>query len=112
MKVVTAVIKPFKLNDVHNALYALGVSGLTIYEAKGHGHAKGHSQILGAVEYVGHFVPKLRVEVIVTDSLVQSVVKAIMEGARTGQRGDGKICVTTLDQVFKIRTGETGANAL
>lgn len=112
MKVVTAIIKPFKLNEVHNALYALGISGMTIYEAKGHGDAKGHSQILGSVEYVGHFVPKLRIEVIVNDSLAPAVVKAMMEGARTGQRGDGKIYVTTLDEVYKIRTGEIGAQAL
>jgi nitrogen regulatory protein PII len=112
MKVVTAIVKPFKLNDIHNALYAIGVSGMTIYEAKGHGHAKGHSQIFGSVEYVAHFVPKLRIEVIVADSLAPSVVKAIMEAARTGQGGDGKIYVTTLDEVYKIRTGETGSAAL
>lgn len=112
MKVVVAIIKPFKLNDVHNALYALNVSGMTIYEAKGHGDAKGHAQILGSVEYVAHFVPKLRVDVIVPDNLASSVVKAIMEAARTGQRGDGKIYVTALDEVYKIRTGETGSSAL
>jgi nitrogen regulatory protein PII len=112
MKVVVAIIKPFKLNDVHNALYALSVSGMTVYEAKGHGDAKGHAQIVGSVEYVGSFVPKLRVEVIVPDSLASAVVKAIMEAARTGQRGDGKIYVTSAEEVYKIRTGETGSGAL
>lgn len=112
MKVVTAIIKPFKLNDVQNALFAMGVSGITIVEAKGHGHAKGHSQILGSVEYVANFVPKLRLDVILTDDLAPSVVKAIMEAARTGQGGDGKIYVSTIDEAYRIRTGETGAAAL
>jgi nitrogen regulatory protein PII len=112
MKIVVAIIKPFKLNDVHNALYALSVSGMTVCEAKGHGNAKGHSRILGSVEYVGHFVPKLRVEVIVPDSLAQTVVKAIIEAARSGQSGDGKVYVTTPDEVYKISTGGTDVNAL
>ncbi len=112
MKLVTAIIKPFKLNDVQNALFAMGIRGMTITEAKGHGDAKGHSQIVGAVEYVAHFVPKLQIEVMVPDNLASLVVKAIMEAARTGQRGDGKIYVLTLDEVHKIRTGETGASAL
>ncbi len=112
MKIVTAIIKPFKLSDVHNALYAMGVSGITVSEAKGHGHAKGHSQIVGAVEYVAHFVPKLRIEVIITDNLAPMVVRTIMEAARTGQSGDGKVFVTTLDDLYEIRTGATGAAAL
>jgi nitrogen regulatory protein PII len=112
MKVVTAIIKPFKLNDVHNALYAMGISGMTVYEAKGHGHEKGHSRIVGSVEYVAYFVPKLRVDVIVMDNLASSVVKAIMEAARTGQSGDGKIYISTLDEVYKIQTGQNGAGAL
>jgi nitrogen regulatory protein PII len=112
MNVVTAIIKPFKLNDVHNALHAMGVQGITVYEAKGHGHQKGHSEIYGAVEYVAHFIPKLRVEVIVTPELTSSVVRAIMIAARTGNRGDGKIYVTALQELYKIRTGETGADAL
>jgi nitrogen regulatory protein PII len=112
MKVVTAIIKPFKLNDVHNALYAMGVLGMTVSEAKGHGHAKGHSEIYGDVEYVAHFISKLRVEVIVADALAASVVKAIMMAARTGESGDGKIYVTSLDEVYRVRTGETGAGAL
>jgi len=112
MKVVTAIIKPFKLNDVHNALFAIGVSGMTVYEAKGHGHQKGHSEIYGAVEYVAYFIPKLCIEVIVAPDLVDSVVRAIMLSARTGQSGDGKIYVTSLDDIYKIRTGETGPAAL
>jgi len=112
MKVVVAIIKPFKLNDVQNALRAIGVSGLTIAEAKGHGGAKGHSQIVGSVEYVALLVPKLRLEVLVSDNLAPFVVKAIMEAARTGQGGDGKVYVSTIDEVYKIRTGETGATAL
>lgn len=112
MKVVTAIIKPFKLNDVQNALFALGVPGMTIAEAKGHGHTKGHSQIVGSVEYVAHFVPKLRLEVIIADNLAPSVVEAIMDAARTGQGGDGKIYVSAIDEVYKIRTGETGTAAL
>lgn len=112
MKVVTAIIKPFKLNDVENALHAIGAPGVTISEAKGSGGEKGHSRILGSVEYVAHYVPKLRLEVIVTDHLVPFVVKAITEAARTGQPGDGKIYVSTIDEVYKIRTGETGSSAL
>jgi nitrogen regulatory protein PII len=112
MKVVVAIIKPFKLNDVQNGLRAIGASGMTIAEAKGHGEAKGHSQIVGSVEYVAHFVPKLRVEILVSDKLAPYVVKAIMEAARTGQGGDGKIYVSTIDEVYKIRTGETGTAAL
>jgi len=112
MKVVTAIIKPFKLNDVHNALHAMGVAGMTVSEAKGHGHAKGHSQIVGDVEYVAHFVSKTRIEVIVDDGLASMVVKAIMMAARTGTDGDGKIYVTTVDEVYKISTGSTGASAL
>jgi nitrogen regulatory protein PII len=112
MKVVTAYIKPFKLNDVHNALHAIGVSGITVCEAKGHGHAKGHSEVLWDTEYVAHFVPKVRLEVIVSDSLVGATVKAIMGSARTGQAGDGKIFVTTLDEIYKISTGRAGADAI
>jgi nitrogen regulatory protein P-II 2 len=112
MKVIVAIIKPFKLNDVHNALHSLRIPGLTVYEAKGHGHQRGHSEIFGAVEYVAHFVPKLRVEVIVPDELVSSTVRAILESARTGQSGDGKVYVHALDQLYRIRTGEKGKDAL
>ena len=112
MKVIVAIIKPFKLNDVHNALHSLGVPGLTVYEAKGHGHQRGHSEIYGAVEYVAHFVAKLRVEVIVGDDLVGSAVRAILLAARTGQSGDGKIYVLSVDQLLRIRTGEKDKDAL
>ncbi len=112
MKVVVAIIKPFKLNAVHNALHALGVPGLTVYEAKGHGHQRGHSEVFGAVEYVAHFIPKLRLEVIVPDELAAAATRAIMDAARTGQSGDGKIYVLSIDEVVKIRTGEKDKNAL
>jgi nitrogen regulatory protein PII len=112
MKMVTAYIKPFKLNDVHNALHAVGVSGITVCEAKGHGHAKGHSEVLWDTEYVSYFVPKLRIEVIVPDSLASHAVKAIMEAARTGEAGDGKVFVSTLDDIYKISSGAAGVDAL
>ncbi len=112
MKVVTAIIKPFKLNDVHNALHAMGVPGVTVVQAKGHGHAKGHSEVLGEVEYVAHFISKLKVEVIVPDELASMVVKSIMAAARTGKEGDGKVYVTSVDEVYRISTGATGADAL
>jgi nitrogen regulatory protein PII len=112
MKLVTAYIKPFKLNDIHNALHAAGVSGITVCEAKGHGHAKGHSEVLWDTEYVSYFVQKLRIEVIVPDTLASHAVKAIIEAARTGQAGDGKVFVSTLDEIYKIRNGLTGQDAL
>ncbi len=112
MKVIVAIIKPFKLNDVHNALHSLGIPGLTVYEAKGHGHQRGHSEIYGSVEYVAHFIPKLRVEVIVPDELARPAMRAVMEAARTGQSGDGKIYVLSVEEVVKIRTGEKDKDAL
>ncbi len=112
MKLVTAYIKPFRLNDVHNALHAIGVSGITVCEAKGHGHAKGHSEVLWDTEYVAHFISKLRIEVIVPDSLERQAVKAIIDSARTGHPGDGKIFTVSLNEVYKISTGSTGADAL
>lgn len=112
MKLVVAIIKPFKLNSVQNALHAVGVSGLTISEARGHGHQKGHSDIYGSVEYVAEFIPKLRIEVIAPDNLVSPVVRAIADAAKTGLRGDGKIMVLPLDDLVKIGSGEKGAKAL
>ncbi len=112
MKMVTAYIKPFKLNDVHNALHAIGVSGITVCEAKGHGHAKGHSEVLWDTEFVAHFISKIRLEVIVPDTLVGPAVKAIIGAARTGEAGDGKIAVMTMDELYKISNGATGADAL
>ncbi|MGJ0507063.1 MAG: P-II family nitrogen regulator [Methylocystis sp.] len=112
MKMVTAYIKPFKLNDVHNALHAVGVSGITVCEAKGHGHAKGHSEVLWDTEYVAHFISKLRIEAIVPDALLSHAVKAIMTAARTGHTGDGKVFITTLEDVYRISDGSAGADAL
>lgn len=112
MKLVVGIIKPFRLNAVHNALYSLGVPGVTVYEAKGHGHQKGHSDIYGSVEYVAEFIPKLRIEVVVPDDMAQFAIQAIMGGARTGQSGDGKIYVQSLEEFIKIRTGEIGKSAL
>lgn len=112
MKIVVAIIKPFKLSDVHDALHAIGINGLTVYEAKGHGHQKGHSEIYRSVEYVAHYVPKLRIEVIVSDERVEKVVATISSAARTGEAGDGKIYVHTLDQVMRIRTGESNELAV
>jgi len=112
MKVVVAIIKPFKLADVHDALHAIGVSGLTVYEAKGHGHQKGHSEIYRAVEYVAHYVSKLRVEVLAADERVDQIVATISAAARTGQTGDGKIYVQAVENVVRIRTGEADELAL
>lgn len=112
MKVVTAIIKPFKLNDVHNALHSMGLPGMTVVQAKGHGHEKGHSEVLGEIEYVAHFIAKLKIEVIVPDAFAPLVVKAIMAAARTGKEGDGKIYVTNLDEVYRISTGAAGNDAL
>ncbi len=112
MKMVTAYIKPFKLNDVHNSLHAIGASGITVCEAKGHGHAKAHSEVLWDTEFEAHFISKIRLEVIVPDTLVGPAVKAIMGSARTGQAGDGKVFVTTLDEVYRIKNGATGVDAL
>ncbi len=112
MKVVVAIIKPFKLAEVHEALHGIGIHGLTIYEAKGHGHQKGHSEIYRSVEYVAHYLLKLRIEVIVAEERVEQVIKAILSAARTGHAGDGKIYVHALDQVVRIRTGETDELAI
>lgn len=112
MNLVVAIIKPFKLSDVHDALHALGIPGLTVYEAKGHGRQKGHAEIYQAVEYVAHFIPKIRIEVVVPEEITHSAVHAIMSAARTGQGGDGKIYVHPLNQFLKIRTGETDKDAL
>ena len=106
MKVVVAIIKPFKLGEVHDALHSLGIPGLTVYEAKGHGHQRGHSDIYREVEYVAHYLPKLRVEVIVSPDVVERVVEAIAFAAKTGESGDGKIYVHSVDYVIRIRTGE------
>jgi len=112
MKLITAIIKPFKLDDVRQALSGLGVSGMTVTEVKGYGRQKGHTEIYRGAEYTVNFLPKLRIEVAVSTEHVDRAVEAITAGARTGQIGDGKIFVTTLDHALRIRTGETDSDAL
>jgi nitrogen regulatory protein P-II 2 len=112
MKLITAIIKPFKLDEVREALSALGVQGMTVTEVKGYGRQKGHTEIYRGAEYAVSFLPKLKLEVAVKANLVDAVIEAITSKAKTGQIGDGKIFVTTLDQVVRIRTGEVDAEAL
>lgn len=112
MKLVTAIIKPFKLDDVREALSEVGVSGMTVTEVKGFGRQKGHTELYRGAEYVVDFLPKVKVEVAVTDEQLERVVEAIGNAARTGRIGDGKIFVSDLEHVIRIRTGETGADAL
>ena len=112
MKLVTAIIKPFKLDDVREALSEIGVQGITVTEVKGFGRQKGHTELYRGAEYVVDFLPKVKMEVAVTDGLLDQVIEAITSSARTGKIGDGKIFVTCLDQVLRIRTGETGDSAL
>jgi nitrogen regulatory protein P-II 2 len=112
MKLIIAIIKPFKLDEVRQALTGLGVSGMTVTEVKGYGRQKGHTEIYRGAEYTVNFLPKLRIEVAVPAEQVDRAVEAITAGARTGQIGDGKIFVTTLDHALRIRTGETNSDAL
>ncbi|HEU6441501.1 MAG TPA: P-II family nitrogen regulator [Microvirga sp.] len=112
MKIVMAVIKPFKLEEVRDALTALGVHGLTVTEVKGYGRQKGHTEIYRGAEYAVSFLPKLKIEVAVASDLVSQVIDAISAAARTGQIGDGKIFVTSLEKAVRIRTGETDSDAL
>ena len=112
MKLITAIIKPFRLDDVRNALSEVGVNGMTVTEVKGFGRQKGHTELYRGAEYVVDFLPKSKVEVAVADDLVERVIEAITTAARTGKVGDGKIFVTDLHQSLRIRTGETGDNAL
>ncbi len=112
MKLIMAIIKPFKLDEVREALTALGVQGLTVTEVKGYGRQKGHTEIYRGAEYAVSFLPKLKIEVAVTADNVEQVVEAIGTAAKTGQIGDGKIFVYSIDQVMRIRTGETDADAL
>jgi len=112
MKLVIAIIKPFKLEDVRDALLAVGVHGMTVTEVKGYGRQKGHTEIYRGSEYAVNFLPKLRVEVAVATNEVERVVEAIGSAAKTGQIGDGKVFVTSIDQAIRIRTGETDADAL
>jgi nitrogen regulatory protein P-II 2 len=112
MKLVTAIIKPFKLDEVREALSAIGVQGITVTEVKGFGRQKGHTELYRGAEYVVDFLPKVKVEAAVTDDLVERAVEAMEQSARTGKIGDGKIFVFDLEQVIRIRTGETGSEAL
>jgi nitrogen regulatory protein P-II 2 len=112
MKLITAVVKPFRLDDVRNALAEVGVQGMTVTEVKGFGRQRGHTELYRGAEYVVDFLPKVKVEVAVTDELVERVIEAIIASAKTGKVGDGKIFVTELTQVYRIRTGETGDQAI
>ena len=112
MKLVTAIVKPFKLEDVRDALVGVGVHGMTITEVKGYGRQKGHTEIYRGAEYAVNFLPKIRIEVAVPEEDVDRVVEAIAGAAKTGQIGDGKVFVTTIDRAMRIRTGETDADAL
>lgn len=112
MKLVMAVIKPFKLDDVRQALSEVGVQGLTVTEVKGFGRQKGHTELYRGAEYVVDFLPKVKIEAAVDDAVVDRVVEAIVNAARTGKIGDGKIFVSSVEQTVRIRTGETGPDAL
>ncbi len=112
MKLITAIIKPFKLDDVRAALSEIGISGMTVTEVKGFGRQRGHTELYRGAEYVVDFVPKTRIEVAVRESLVDQVVEAIVNAAKTGKVGDGKIFTSDIDRVIRIRTGETDEQAL
>ena len=112
MKLVTAIIKPFKLDEVREALSAIGVQGITVTEVKGFGRQKGHTELYRGAEYVVDFLPKVKVDVVIPDKLLDSAIDAIVKAARTGKIGDGKIFVTSVNQVIRIRTGETDEAAI
>jgi len=112
MNMITAVIKPFKLDDVREALSGVGVQGVTVSEVKGFGRQKGHTELYRGAEYVVDFLPKVRLEIAVDDSMTDQVIEVLSKAANTGKIGDGKIFVHTLEQVIRIRTGESGADAL
>ena len=112
MKLVTAIVKPFRLDDVRNSLGEAGIQGMTVSEVKGFGRQRGHTELYRGAEYVVDFLPKAKIEVAVSDDLVERVVEAIIDAAKTGKVGDGKIFVTPIEQVWRIRTGETGDSAL
>ena len=112
MKMITAVIKPFKLDDVRESLADIGVQSITVTEVKGFGRQKGHTELYRGAEYVVDFLPKVKLEVAISDDLVDSTVEAITKSAATGKIGDGKIFISSLDEVIRIRTGETGADAI
>ena len=112
MKKIEAIIKPFKLDEVKEALHEIGVSGITVTEAKGFGRQKGHTELYRGAEYVVDFLPKVKLEIVVDDILAERVVEAIAAAARTGRIGDGKIFVSTIDEALRIRTGERGVDAI
>ncbi|MGE0072049.1 MAG: P-II family nitrogen regulator [Thiomonas sp.] len=112
MKMITAIIKPFKLDEVREALSGIGVTGITVTEVKGFGRQKGHTELYRGAEYVVDFLPKVKVEAAVPEALLERCIEAIENAARTGKIGDGKIFVSSLEQVVRIRTGETGGDAL
>ena len=112
MKLITAIVKPFKLDDVREALSAVGIQGLTVTEVKGFGRQKGHTELYRGAEYVVDFLPKIKIETVVADERLDAVIEAIQQAAGTGKIGDGKIFVTSIDQVIRIRTGEVGADAI
>ena len=112
MKMVTAIVKPFKLDEVREALSAIGVQGVTVTEVKGFGRQKGHTELYRGAEYVVDFLPKVKIEVVMEDTLVDRAIEAIQQSAHTGRIGDGKIFVTTIDEAIRIRTGERGPDAI
>lgn len=112
MKLITAIIKPFKMDDVREALSEIGVAGVTATEVKGFGRQKGHTELYRGAEYVVDFLPKVKLEIAVADDVVEKAIDAIVKAANTGKIGDGKIFVTSLEQVIRIRTGETGEDAI
>jgi nitrogen regulatory protein P-II 1 len=112
MKKIEAVIKPFKLDEVKEALQQVGVQGITVIEAKGFGRQKGHTELYRGAEYVVDFLPKVKIEVVLGDSMVEAAIDAIRKAAQTGRIGDGKIFVSSIEDVIRIRTGETGADAI
>ena len=112
MKLISCIIRPYKLDEVRDALTAAGVSGITVGEVRGFGRQKGHTELYRGAEYVVDFLPKLKIEVVVADDLLEAVLDAVQQSARTGNVGDGKLFVSTVDQVIRIRTGELDADAL
>ena len=112
MKKIEAIIKPFKLDEVKNSLALIGIQGLTVYEAKGFGRQKGHTELYRGAEYVVDFLPKVKIEIIVDDELLESAIDCIEQSAKTGRIGDGKIFVSSIEQAIRIRTGETGDEAI
>lgn len=112
MKLVTAIVKPFTLSDVKDALEQIGVHGMTVTEAQGFGQQKGHSEVYRGAEYAVDFVPKVKIEIVIDDSLLEDAVSAIVGAAQTGKIGDGKVWVTTVDELVRVRTGERGTDAI